>query len=222
MAIQRRISIHETKAPPNGDGIIRRNPMSKVSYTPGQLTKIFGIAEDKGLVSDNTQIALANGTYADFTEAIAYGLHIDRVAFRKFLGLSDQDNYLMKLIAMGKYDEVHPEITPRYFPIVDMPDLKDERLFHFDRGILSEDAAEEMRSEGYRPASTAEKLIYGARNPEHQRSYHIVALGSIHLMNSIRVVTVLYGSAQKRGLGLSLFGNDWPKQYRFLGVKIVL
>lgn len=192
---------------------------ARISHTPGQIVKILNLGEEKGLESDRTQVALSNGTYADFTEAIALGHPIDRNELRKALGLSSLDDKLSELIARGKYDWVNSDITPARFPVTEIPELKDEKLFNFGRNISTEDAKAEMDKQGYRPATMAELLVYGAKNPDVQRKNPIVALGSVAQIDSIDCVGVLYELGSRRRLSLDRVDGGWNGRYRFLAVR---
>lgn len=125
---------------------------------------------------------------------------------------------LGKLLESGRYDWVNSGITVSRFPITEIPELKDERLFSFSRDISTEDAKAEMDKEGYRPATMAELLVYGAKNTEDQRENLIVELGSVAWVVRGGYVGVLVGCGSKRRVNLVLIGDGWSRQFRFLAV----
>lgn len=127
---------------------------------------------------------------------------------------------LQRLIAAGKYDYVNPNINNDKFPVPENFILSEEpKVFHFNRDISSEDVAKEMEKEGYEPAMIWDLLDYGAKNPEEQRKYPIVGLGSVGEVHGRRRVPYLCGSDSGRSLDLGWWDDDWNAHYRFLGVR---
>lgn len=87
---------------------------------------------------------------------------------------------LKGLIEIGKYDWVNSDITEVNFPMpANLVLGAESKPFHFNRNISSENAIKEMAKEGYRPATIWDLLDFGAKNPELQRQFPIVALGSV-------------------------------------------
>lgn len=190
----------------------------KTTMTTGELVKILNLTEEKKVTPEAVQIALENGTFADFLEAVANG-PVDRKELRKILGLPSLDDKLKELITLGKYDWVNGDIIAKYFPVVEVPTLEGENLFHFNRNISSEDAIAEMDKVGYRPATMAELLVYGAKNPEMQRQFPIVALGSVAQIDGTRRVGILGEGGSGRKLNLDYFDGGWGGGCRFLAVR---
>ena len=124
-------------------------------------------------------------------------------------------------ITRGKYGWVNSDITEEHFP-VDIPaDYEAEyELFNFSRSFGSEAAIAEMDKDGFRPATLAELLVLGETQPELQKQFPIIALGSLWLHSpGYRVVPVLYLHDGKRELLLDWFEHDWNDDYRFLAVR---
>ena len=130
---------------------------------------------------------------------------------------------LQRLISDGKYDSVNSNITDENFPVPENFVLgSDPKVFHFDRSISSEDVVKEMDKVGYRPAMIWDLLDFGAKNPEEQRKYPIVGLGSVGWGEWLPLRSVsLDGRDSERCLYLRWWGRDWFARCRFLGVRKV-
>lgn len=158
--------------------------MSKVdSFTTGQLTKIFGLAKARELVSDKTQLVLENGIFADFIEAVALGRPTDRNEFRKALGLPSLDDKLIELLGFGIYDWIDPRITPVTFPVTVIPELSHHVIYRFNDDVDIMDAISEIDRDGNRNTTMAELLVYGAKYPNAQMREVIVAINSAVLID---------------------------------------
>jgi len=133
----------------------------------------------------------------------------------------DYSRDLAQMIADGAYDYVNSDITADHFPI--KGEGKQEReieLFHFNRTISSDDAIKEMAAAGYRPAFIEELLAFGQAQPELQRQFPIVALGSVwRSPDGYRYIPCLRRCDAGRGLCLGSFGPDWRGSFRFAAVR---
>ena len=130
-------------------------------------------------------------------------------------------NVLKDMITAGHYYWVNSEITEENFPTPENLVLGEEpKLYHFDCGISSEKAMKLMDKDGFRPATIWDLLDFGAKNPEEQRKYPIVALGPRTLVRSSRRVACLGSRRFERDLGLSWFDDDWSVYCRFLAVRL--
>ena len=135
------------------------------------------------------------------------------------------------MIAAGRYDWVDDDITPKRFPIVGTGVVEFEtKVFHFDRYISSEDAVRFIRSEliepdpsttfsFWEPAPIEALLAYGAKNPDEQRQYPIIGLGSVAEVDGDRHVPYLGRHDAERVLFLYWWGSGWDAHYRFLAVR---
>ena len=93
-------------------------------------------------------------------------------------------------------------------------------LKHFGRNTTSEANIAEMDKLGYRPATHLEAYAFAKANPELQRQFWIVALGSSTLCDDRRNVAVLgSGFSGRRILVDCRFGNEWYSDGRFLFVR---
>jgi len=127
-------------------------------------------------------------------------------------------------IADGEYGWKNSDITAKHFPISpEMIGTKVEisgKLFHFNRGMSSEDVIKEMDKDGYRPAVLMEALALAAAYPELQRKFPIIALGSVrHGSDGFRWVPCLRVDGRSRRLSLDYFDDDWNASCHFLGVR---
>lgn len=127
---------------------------------------------------------------------------------------------LKEMIAVGRYDREDKDITALHFP------MKGEgtkevvtELVHFNRHMESEDVLREFDERSLRPATIKELLAFGAKYPELQRQFPIVALGSIWWHLAYRFVLCLDRYGSERGLRLIWFGHGWRDDCRFLAVR---
>jgi len=142
-------------------------------------------------------------------------------ARRVFKVVVDYTKTLKQMIHAGNYDWVNPDINEMNFKVEGQGKQEKEIvLFHFGRYISSGDAIAEMAKAGYCPAQIQELLALGAANPELQKQFPIVALGSAwQNPDGNRGVTYLFWSVRERDLDLSWFEFDWDEDYRFAAVR---
>ena len=133
----------------------------------------------------------------------------------------DYSRSLAQMIAAGKYDWVNDDITEKHFPMKGNGKVElNLELAHFNKYISSDDAIAELKKRGLRPATLWELLAFGAKFPETQREFPIVALGSVWRdLDGDRNVPYLWGHADERSLGLCWYDHDWSDNYRFLASR---
>jgi hypothetical protein len=136
----------------------------------------------------------------------------------------DYSRTVQEMINAGKYGWTNDNITEKHFPLPTKLNGKkvsvSTKLFHFNCSISSKDAIAEMDKAGYRPATLAELLALGEKQPELQKEFPIVALGSVWTdAYGGRHVPYLDVDGFKRGLSLDWFGFDWYGNCRFLAVR---
>lgn len=129
---------------------------------------------------------------------------------------------LAEAIRDGKFDWKNDNITSEHFMNADHE--TDEatltiKLFHFGRDMLSGNAVKEMNKKGFRPATLRELLAYAVKNPDEQRRFPILALGSIWEGLSGLSVPHLNIGHDGRLLGLYWWHSNWTKRCRFLAVR---
>jgi hypothetical protein len=85
-----------------------------------------------------------------------------------------------QLVKAGKYDWSNPDITSKNFPSNKKGNAQVSiQLVHFDRTMTSDEVLKELDKQGLRPATLPELLAFGAKYPDKQREFPIVALGSV-------------------------------------------
>ena len=134
----------------------------------------------------------------------------------------DYGKTLEEMVKAGAYDWKNSDITSEHFPIDGngMVECTTE-LVHFNRSISTDDALAELDKQGFRPATIEELLAFGSTNPEIQRQFPIIALGSVWASRGgDRCVAYLNRRGSERGLSLDWFDDDdWDDHCRFLAVR---
>lgn len=127
-----------------------------------------------------------------------------------------------EMVAAGRYDWSDPNFTPERFPIVGSGTVAtDAKLFHFGRDMKSDAVERELAAAGYRSATLAELLAFGAAFPEVQRQFPVIALGSVSWVGGVRRVPALGWRGAERRLDLPWNVHDWLGLCRFLAVRLV-
>jgi hypothetical protein len=101
------------------------------------------------------------------------------------------------------------------------PSTGDKIIFlqKFNRATTSEDAIAWGQTRGYRPAFPCEREAFSKANPDLQKKFWIVDLGSFALYGGRRGVSVLCGDGGERDLGCGWFDYEWDTDDRFLFVR---
>ena len=144
----------------------------------------------------------------------------DRLSFNIVV---DYERSLSEMIKAGKYDWPNNDIAADHFPIKGKDKGKQEKnvvLFHFDKTMSSEQVIVEMDKEGFLPAKIEDNLALGEIQPELQKQFPIVALGSIWRdAVALPRVSCLYWDGTRRALHLCWFAYSWDPDSRFLAVR---
>jgi len=136
----------------------------------------------------------------------------------------DYDMPSDQMIAAGNYDS-HFNISAsdiKNFTVTNSGKI--EVLFQLvnfnDHPIESADVLTELDALGLRPATLQEMLAFGAKLPEIQRQFPIIALGSVYKQASsgYSYVPCLDGDTDRRVLHMEKYLNVWYIYYRFLAV----
>lgn len=138
-----------------------------------------------------------------------------------YLVMVDNDQTLEQMIAAGRYGWKMPNINAKHFPLTGTGKVAvNLELIHFNRAIDTNDVLKEIDARGYRPATIAELLALGASQPELQRQFMIIALGSVYrdMFGNGEVVS-LDGCISSRGLNLSALPGVWGRLCRFAIVR---
>ena len=203
------------------------------THTSAQLKKFIELLEQKGVTPNRFQLALASGVLSDVFEEKA--TLSNRLAVRRALELGallsehgshivDYGMSLDEMIAAGNYDWKNDDLNAKQFPIVGKGKVEfEDTIFHFDRDISSEDVVKEIiatdSKNPWEPGKTENILAYGAKNPEEQRKFLIVGLGSVGEVRGYRSVPYLFRSDSRRRLDLLWWDGDWGASCRFLAVR---
>lgn len=201
----------------------------KTTLTSGNLTKFLELLDQKGVTPELFQHRLSNGVLSDIFDPSATFQNRDQ--WRNAFGLRpivpeaiilniDYSMSIEEMVATGRYDWVNSDLTTKRFPIKGggTEDVE-AKIFHFDRSISSEEAKRLIEEAGWEVAKTEHLLAFGAKHPDEQRKFPIVALGSVGKVNGNRNVPYLSRNDSKRNLNLNWWDNDWNSNYRFLAVR---
>lgn len=214
----------------DGEFILEKFHMK--TYTLQQLRKMMDVIPENTSV-DRFQAVLESGLVADIFHVNAQ--LANRLAVRHALALGtlpstpgshivDYGMNLEVMIAAGNYDWKDDFIVAKRFPIVGTGRVEfEDAIFHFDRKISSEDAVNEIiaadTKNSWEPGKVENILAYGAKNPEEQRKFPIVCLGSVGEVRGYRDVPCLDRSGSGRSLDLTWWDVDWGPGCRFLAVR---
>jgi hypothetical protein len=214
----------------DGEFILERIHLK--TYTPDQLRKMMDVVPE-GTSLERFQAVLGSGLVTDIFHADAQ--IANRLAVRRALGLGalpstpgshivDYDMTLEQMIAAGNYDWKNDDITAKWFPIVGKGKVEfEDTIFHFDHDISSEDAVKEILAADtknpWEPGRIENILAYGAKNPEEQRKFPIVGLGSVGEVGGLRYVPCLSRYDSRRRLDLRWWVDAGGARCRFLGVR---
>lgn len=133
----------------------------------------------------------------------------------------DYSKTLEQMIADGKYDWENPGINAKNFPMEGKgTSTANIELVHFNRNVDSNGVLRELDNMGLRPATLPELLAFGAKYPEKQREFPIVAHGSVwRYSRGRRIVAYLSCDGDGRGLNLDRLENGWYAGCRFAAVR---
>jgi hypothetical protein len=129
---------------------------------------------------------------------------------------------LADYVAACRFDYANPNIVEQNFPIGRMGSPSHEaELVYYGRNMKTEAVHADLAKRGLHPATLLEQLVWCARNPELQRQFPIVALGSDWRGVGGLLVPVLCGNDGRRSLGLYWDGlvSEWDGAFRFLAVR---
>jgi len=134
--------------------------------------------------------------------------------------LVDYDMSLTEMIAAGRYFWRIYEINATNFPVSGESQKEVKlKLIHLNRVASTEEILEEMDRRGLQPAKIEELLGLGAKYPELQKQFPIIALGSVwRHPNGYLYAPCLNWLDRARFLGLHCYDNLWEEYCRFLAV----
>src|SRR3990167_10054902 len=134
----------------------------------------------------------------------------------------DYGRSLDQMIAAGNYDWKNSDITAKRFPVVGNGiEQFEAKLFHFDRNTVSQDNVDAIKADDpanpWEPGKIEHLLAFGAKYPEEQRKYPVIALGSVAEVDGGRRVPCLDRDDAERDLYWWVDG--WDGYCRFLAVR---
>lgn len=128
---------------------------------------------------------------------------------------------LEQMIAAGRYDSQNGDITAEHFPLQGTGKVEVElHLVHLNKVVSTEEVLAELDRRNLRPAKIEEILALGAKYPNLQKEFPVVALGSVwQRSHGDRYVACLGRWLGERCLDLGWFGSDWDGHFRFAAVS---
>jgi hypothetical protein len=131
------------------------------------------------------------------------------------------DLSLEEMIAAGRYDWKHYDITAERFPLQGEGQVEVEiTLVHIGRDMSTDNVLKELDARGLRSAKIEELLALGADQPELQRKFPIIALGSVWCgLGGGRNVVDIATDYAGRCLRVRWYESDWAGIYRFVTVR---
>lgn len=131
-------------------------------------------------------------------------------------------NNVEKLIKAGNYDQVDPHIHSEDFSVEWLGSCQ-VQLVHFGYELSTDEVLKQLRCMNLAPVTVGVILALGAKYPELQKQFPIVALGS-HVADSacgklFLKLTAYASSWSSRKLHLTGTRGNWKSRYRFAAVS---
>jgi hypothetical protein len=138
-----------------------------------------------------------------------------------FTVVVDYTKSLADMIKAGGYDWKNSDITADHFPVVGSGQAEvGLELVHYGKNMSTEDVLADLDKRSLRPATLAELLAFGAKYPDEQRKYPIIALGSVWAdWGGDRYVAYLRESDRELKLNLGCHVSVWGDHCRFLAAS---
>jgi len=159
-------------------------------------------------------------------EKIEAELPTKKIEVGKEFNLKFKYRKLEEMIKAGNFFHANGDITPTKFSDPKEKELLDRvirikaKIFDFKKDISSHDVLKELDKEGYRPATLIELLALAEIDPELQRQFSIVSLGSPwEDYDDHYTVPYIYTIDSERKLNLDDFLGDWSVHYCFFAVR---
>lgn len=203
------------------EGILKKKPTEIVSAA-GFLASFF--------TELDREVRQAGGTDADWHRLVTPEGKSDLTAMANIIvrrntsGLyvvEIQPVTLGELIRLGNYDWVNSDITVEHFPLDNSQFGNFELvLVHLNRSVTSDEVLLYMDDHGLSPAKIGHLLAFGAKYPNVQREFPIIALGSSWVSPfGGRVVPYLDVRGSGRALRLLWPDSLWGDCCRFLALR---
>ena len=182
---------------------------AKTTPTFPQMQHFFRLVDEGKITAERFQAFLENPNR--FFEETGFPVTVD------------YDMPLDAMIDAGKYDWKNDDITVEHFPIEGTGTVECKLLLvHLDRSFTTAEVEEQLKAQGLEPAKIEHLLAFGAKYPEKQLKFPIIALGSSWVdSDGDRYVPYLSRDGSKRRLRLGWDRPDrtWSDDCRFLAVS---
>lgn len=196
--------------------------VSAVGWIAGLVEKLINVLREKGVTDEEIHsLVTKNGDTLIGVIAEAIIDFLKRIKRPIYSICVDYTMSVEEMVKLGNYDWANGDITMENFPTkrIGKADLEVE-LLHFNRIISSGDALREIDKLGYRAAELHELLTLGAKYPDVQFEFLIIALGSRWWgFDGCFNVVGLRKRGLERLLDICNFGGAWPETFRFAAVR---
>ena len=128
---------------------------------------------------------------------------------------------LEEMVSAGQYDWSRDNINSTNFPITGEGVVEvNLELVHLNKVVSTDEVMAYLEANGLRAVTLEELLAFGAKYPEIQREFPVIAIGSSWVgPGGDRRVPYLGRSGSERSLSLFWDDDDWRKICRFLAVR---
>ena len=132
----------------------------------------------------------------------------------------DLSKTMTQLIADGRYDWVNGDVA-KHFSIASGQGVHpvDVHLLHYNKQMTSDQVLADVERQGLRPVTFQELLWIGIQHPELQRTFPIIALGTVVQVHGYRYVACLGRGDRERSLYLRWSDGEWHEVCRFAAVR---
>ncbi len=132
---------------------------------------------------------------------------------------------LEEAMRAGGYNDIHREILPSasWFTDFGRKEKLQMKLLEFEQPVSTEEVLAKAKAKSLRLANLFELLAFGAKYPEVQWDYPVLALGSRwRNQNGDQGIAYLWHNAFGRALEMGLIqnGKQWDNLCRFAAVHI--
>lgn len=133
----------------------------------------------------------------------------------------DETMPVEEAVKTGRFDWSNENITSQNFPrpTGGKKVEKEVFIFHFGRQVSSAAVIGEIYKARYKPATIWDLIGLAMKEPNFQRQFPVVALGSVCKLGGDRSVPCLYEDDSGRRLNLHYFDYGWRDSSRFLVVR---
>ncbi len=185
------------------------NEFASASLTAGQLNALV-----KKVGGPEIVLQILRGALEVVTKVVSYIVAVFTVMVDETVSVEDA-------VKTGKFDCSNDNITSVNFPKPTNGQKLDKEVvfFHFNKSMSSESVIAEMDKAGYKPANIWELIGLAVKEPDLQRKFQIIALGSVRKLDGYNRVPYLCGDSSERDLLLEYFDRGWLDCYRFLAVS---